>query len=148
MINKLLPEQISKFWLIIKYAIEESLSPIVGEHPDKMNRILSSCLSGLLEVWAVYDKESNKFEAIIVTQFLYDDASNTKNLLIYCLYGYTTISLGSWYRSLDAMIKYAKSNGCHSIVAYSANQDLIKIVKSYSANTDYTFISFELDKFV
>jgi hypothetical protein len=148
MITKLLPEQISIFWPIIKYAVEESLPPITGEHLDKMNRMLSAMLSGKLEVWAVYTKEDNKFEAILVTQFLYDEASNTKNLLLYCLYGYTIINLSSWNDSLEFISKYAKANGCHSLVAYSANQDLIKIVKSLGANTAYTFISFELNKIV
>lgn len=148
MITKLLPDQIAKFWPVIKYAIEESLPPITGGHLDRINRMLSAALSGKIEVWAVYNRSDNKFEAILITQFLYDDASNTKNLLLYCLYGYTTIGLNSWNDSLEYIAKYAKANGCHSIMAYSANQDLIKTAKSIGANTDYTFISFELSKIV
>ncbi len=148
MITKFLPEQISKFWPIIKYAVEESLPPITGEHPDKMNRMLSAMLSGKVEVWASYTKDDNKFEAILVTQFLYDDASNTKNLLLYCLYGYTNISLSSYRDALVFISKYAKSKGCHSLVAYSSNKDLVKFVSVLGANIDYTFISFELNKIV
>lgn len=148
MISKLLPDQISKFWPIIKYAIEQSLPPITSSHPDRTNRMLVAMLSGKLEVWVVYDKEDYKFEAIIVTQFLYDDDSGTKNLLLYCLFGYNTVSLGSWSEGLRHIAVYAKTNGCHSIVAYTANQDLVKIAESYGADVSYTFISFELDKIV
>lgn len=141
MINKLIPEQISTFWPIIKYAIEESLPPLAGEHPDKMNRMLAAMLSGKLDVWISYKKEDMKFEAVLVTQFLYDDASNTMNLLLYCLYGYSTIASDSWKEGLEAMYKYAKAKGCHSIIAYSANPDIIEKAKEYKADTSYTFIS-------
>jgi len=148
MLTCLLPDQISRFWPIIKYAVEESLPPIVGEHPDKMNRILSAMLSGSLEVWASYKKESNKFEAILVTQFLYDDASDTKNLLLYCLYGYDSINPDSWTEGFESLFKYAKSKGCHSIMAYSANRHLVELAKKYDGNVDYTFISLEINKIV
>ncbi|MBU2249633.1 MAG: hypothetical protein KKD77_22995 [Gammaproteobacteria bacterium] len=148
MLTKLLPDQISTFWPIIKYAVEESLPPIAGEHPDKMNRILSAMLSGLLEVWVSYKKPSNKFEAVVVTQFLYDDASNTKNLLLYCLYGYEQIDPSSWDEGWIVLSKYAKTKKCHSIMAYSANPYLVELAKTFGGNTDYTFISLALNKIV
>lgn len=148
MLTKLLPEQISTFWPILKYAVEESLPPIVGEHPDKMNRVLSSMLIGDLEVWASYKKESNKFEAIIVTQFLYDEPSHTKNLLIYCLYSYDKIGLDSWIEGKLALVKYAKSKGCSAIIAYSANPFIVEVSKKQGADTSYTFISIDVNKIV
>jgi len=94
MLTKLLPDQISNFWDIIKYSVEESLPPIVGDHPDKMNRILSSLLCGKSECWASYNRQGDntKFEGIVLTKMLYDDASDTRNLLIYCLYGYEEVN--------------------------------------------------------
>jgi len=148
MLTRLLPDQIAKFWPIIKYAVEESLPPIVGEHPDKMNRMLSAMLSGKLEVWASYKKPNNKFEAIVVTQFLYDEASNTRNFLLYCLYGYEQIDSASWTEGWIALAKYAKAKGCHSIMAYTANAHLIDLAKLYGGNTDYTFISLDLDRLI
>jgi hypothetical protein len=146
MLTKLLPDQISKFWPIIKYAVEESLPPTVGEHSDKMNRVLSAMLCGKLEVWALYKKKEDvvKFEAILVTQFLYDEASNTKNLLLYCLYGYSVISQDSWSEGFEALYKYAKAEGCGEIVAYSANDNVIDEAKSFGADTSFTFISFKI----
>jgi len=148
MLTKLLPDQISKFWPIIKYAVEESLPPNIGDHPDKMNRILSACLSGKLEVWVSYKRPDNKFEAVLVTQFLYDDASNVKNLLLYCVYGYTVINSNSWTEGFKVMWKYAKANKCQSIIAYSANPNIVELAKQYGGNTDYTFITIHLDETV
>jgi len=144
MLTKLLPDQISKFWPIIKYAVEESLPPTVGEHPDKMNRILSAALSGKLEVWASYEHPTNRFEAIVVTQFLYDDASNMKNLLLYCVYGYAKISESSWLEAWESMSKYAKAEGCKKIVCYTANPFIIQQAKLFGGDTSFTFVSFPL----
>lgn len=145
MLNRLLPEQISNFWNIIKYAIEESLPPTIGEHSDKMNRILSSALAGNIDVWASYEHgETNRFEGIVVTQFLIDEPSNTKSLLIYCLYGYEQVNKASWLQGLNAIAEYAKANGCSKVIGYTSSPYIVKIAKSLGADTNYTFISFSL----
>lgn len=147
-VTKLLPEQISAFWDVIKFAIEESLPPIVNDHPDKMNRILSAALRGTIDVWAEYTKEGEnvKFEGIALTQELYDEPSETKNLLIYCLYGYNPIDPGSWARTLVVIAKYAKENGYSQIVSYSSIPHIINLAKGLGGNTDFTFISFSVDE--
>ena len=147
MLTKLLPDQISTFWPVIKYAVEQSLPPTVGEHPDKMNRMLSAMLRGDLEVWASYQQPERKFEAIVVTQILYDDASNMKNLLLYCVYGYIKISDSSWIEAWEAMNKYAASLGCKKIVCYSSNPFIIQQAKLFGGDTSFTFISFPISSF-
>jgi len=149
MLTKLLPEQVSKFWPIIKYAIEESLPPIVGEHPDKMNRILSSALSGSTDVWASYERgDEAKFEGLILTRMTYDEASGTKGLLMYCLYGYTDVADNTWEEGLGILAKYAKSKGCSRIFAYTSMPYMINKAKELGADADYTFISWDLKKIV
>ena len=150
MLTRLTPEQISKFWDVIKYAVEDSLPPTVSDHPDKMNRILSSALSGKTDVWASYTKneKGNNFEGIGLTRILYDDASGTKSFLLYCMYGYNKIDESSWVPVFDKLTKYAKSKGCSRIVAYSSVPHIIKMSKMLGAETDYTFISFDLNKTV
>lgn len=150
MLIRLLPEQVSKFWNIIKYAIEQSLPPIAYEHPDKLNRILSAALSGKVEVWASYkkDQEENILEGIVITKILYDDASNTKNLLIYCLYGYEKVDSNSWLIGLTAIAKYAKSRKCNQIIAYSDLPYIINVAKYLGGETKYTFLSFDVNKSV
>jgi len=148
MLTQLLPDQISHFWDIIKYAIEQSLPPITHEHPDKMNRILSSLISGKAQCWASYNKSEKeiKFEGIVVTRFLYDDVSNTKNLLIYCLYGYQGVNKSSWLHGLRALTKYASANGCKKIIAYTDIPYIINIAQQLNGATSYTFLTFDIDK--
>ena len=151
MLTRLLPDQISKFWDIIKFAVEQSLPPLVGDLPDKMNRILSAALSGRVDVWASYtrdEEERTKINAILLTKFIYDDASDTRNLLLYCLYGYEEIKLQSWIDGLDKVSKYAKYHKCSQIVAYTSLTHLIELAEKLGGEADYTFISLNADKII
>ena len=146
MLTKLLPDQISKFWDVIKYAIEESLPPVVGEGPDKMNKILMSLLSDKAQCWASYtmDGERRKFEGIMITRVMYDDVSDTKNLLIYCFYGYDNIERASWLNGFRTLVKYASSRDCHRIVGYTDLPSVVKIAERFGGEARYAFVSVPL----
>ena len=149
MLTQLIPEQISNLWDIIKYAIEQSLPPNVVDSPDKINKILSACLSGKIQVWASYERgESNKFEGIMLTKFLYDDVTEQKNLLIYSVYGYSEISQDSWINGLKALTKFAISRNCSMIVAYSNVEKIIQVVNNLGGDSNWHFLSFDLSKLI
>lgn len=150
MMNRLTPEQVAKLWNIIKFAVENSLPPTAYDHPDRMNRILSSALSGKIEVWAAYDKseEENKFYGIVLTQIINEIVSDTKSLLIYCLYGYNAVDKDMWLEGLKTTVKYAKSRQCKQIVAYSKLDHIISIASSIGGDCSYRFISFDVDKLI
>ena len=143
-----MPDQIANFWDIIKYAVEESLPPIVGDHPDKMNRILASLLCGKTECWASYRKNNDGiiFEGICLTKIIYDDASDTRNLLLYTVYGYEKTIENTWMDAFLSVAKYAKAKKCSQIIAYSAVPYLIEKAKKYGGNTDFTLISFNIQE--
>ena len=146
MLVKLLPDQISRFWDIIRYAIEQSLPPIVGEHPNKMQNILMSALDGSIDVWASYTRseKSNKFEGVVLTEVLFDIPSRTKNLLIYCMYGYEEVSDQSWINGLLTLTKYAASKGCNQVVGYTDNSYIVELVNRLGGEAKSTFISFNV----
>ncbi len=143
MLTRLLPDQISQFWDVIKYAIEQSLPPIAGEGPDKMNKILTSLLSGRSDCWASYtvNGDQRRFEGIVITKITHDDVSDTKNLLIYCLYGYEMVDKSSWTSGFKSLVKYASSQGCHRIIGYTDVPFITKTVEKLGGETRYTFIS-------
>jgi len=149
MLVRLLPEQISSLWDIVKYAVEQSLPPVAYESPDKMNRVLSSLLAGKTQCWASYTRNPEvKFEGLVLTKMIYDDVSNTKNLLIYCLYGYEDVDDKSWFSGLNTLSKYAKSKGCAQVMAYTDRPGVVKLVKRLGGDTSFTFISFDVKKIV
>ena len=149
MLTKMLPDQISKFWDVISYAIEQSLPPTVAESPDKMNRILASLLSDKIQCWASYEKigDNRRFEGILLTQLLYDEASDTRSLLLYCAYGYDKVSNESWQSGFKTIYTWALSKGCKSIVSYTDIPYLIDLAKKFGGEAKYTFVRFSLSSF-
>jgi len=144
MLTQLIPDQVSKFWDVIKYGIEESLPPIVSEHPDRMNRILSSLLCYKIQCWVSYTRsDTTKFEGLVLTRVLYDDATDTRNLLIYCLYGYNETNAQTWTDGLLSLAKYAQSKRCNRIIAYSDVPYIVSLVEKLGGEAKYTFLSFD-----
>ena len=146
MITALLPEQIARYWDIIKYAVERSVPPIPGEHPDKLNRILSSALSGKIKVWVVRSHDKSKLESIILTEVLYDYVTDITSLLIYSVCSFETINRTTWPKTLSYIARYAKAKKIDRIVAYSSLKGIVDISKKLGADTSYTFISFDVSK--
>ena len=147
MLTKLLPDQIASFWNVIKYAIEDSIPPTATWTPNMTNKILSSLLCGKSHCWISYVKgEQRKLEGVVVTQVLYDDISDTRNLLIYCLCSYDGFRESSWSNGLKALVKFAASRNCKNIVAYTDVPNIIKMVKKLGGETNQTFISLPLLK--
>lgn len=149
LIVQMLPEQVSKFWDVIKFAVEESVPPIVGEHPDKMNNILSYILCGFIDVWASYTEDgkgNREFTSIVLTQEIYDEPSGTKNLLIYSIYGYNQIDSDSWKNLFTTAIKLAKEKKCSKLLAYSNVDKVIEMAKFFGGETDYTLLTFDVDE--
>lgn len=147
MLTKLLPDQISKHWDIIRYAVEQSLPPIVGGSPDRMKKILTSLLCGKAHCWASYivDGDVRTFEGIVITRIFYDDVSDTRNLLIYCLYGYEGVDKLSWTTGLKALVKFGRSKNCKRIIAYTDVPYIIELVNKLGGDTSYTFVSLPLN---
>jgi len=147
MINPLLPEKISHFRDVIKYAVEQSLPPTAGDHPDKMNRILGALLSGKLLCWASYqvDEDNRKLDGIIVTDIIYEQATDSRSLLIYSLYGYTEVSHETWLEGLQALLKYGRSKKCTKVVAYTTVPYMIDLTKKMGGNADWTYCSFDIN---
>ena len=148
MITVLLPEQISKHWDVIGYAIEQSLPPIASGNDERMNRALSSLLSGKSLCWVSHtNNESGKFlEAVFVTQIVVDSISSVKNLLLYSVYGFSKVDENSWAKGLELLTKYAKTKGCESIVAYTQNDKIKEIASKFGCDSSWAFLTFSIDK--
>lgn len=149
MLTKLLPDQIAKFWDIIKYALDESLPLIVIRNNDTMNNILASLLNGSLQCWVSYEKSEEKgtINGLIITTIAIDFASKTKNLLVYAAYAYKNNDLSVWKTGYETLAKWAKFRNCSNITAYSDNLRVIKLAKLLSGDVSQTFISIPIASF-
>uniref|UniRef100_A0A6M3JA18 N-acetyltransferase domain-containing protein n=1 Tax=viral metagenome TaxID=1070528 RepID=A0A6M3JA18_9ZZZZ len=140
MLLLLLPEQVSEHWDKIKLAVEKSLPPLVGEGPEKMNNILMSLLDGYLQCWLSFRDDGREGVGFVITSILSDRCSDTNSLLLYCIYGFKKTKGSDWIEGYEALRKFAKSRGCYRIVAYTKEENLIRIAERFGGDT-YTFIS-------
>jgi hypothetical protein len=147
MLVKMLPEQISQYWPIIKYAIEGSLPPIANESPEKMNNLLTALLSDQMQCWVSYREEGEEgkrvMEAILVTTIVGDYCSSIKSLMIYSLYGFS-INEEAWISGFETIRKWGKAQGCNRIIAYSDVPRVIEVAQQFGGEAKYTFISLPL----
>ena len=147
MMIRLIPEQVSKFWDIIKYALED-FPPASIEVRDAnwINNILISAMDGSIQVWASYDRleEGINFKGIVITSIEVDKFVKQKNLLIYYVYMFNSMSVANWTEGLDVVRKYAKSRKCSRVLAYSNIPEIINISKKLGGDVSTTFIAFDL----
>ena len=102
-----------------------------------------SLLSDRAQCWLSYirDGKKSRLEGMVITRIVYDDVSETKNLLIYCLYGYEKVRMTAWKEGLKSLVKYAVSRDCEKIIGYTDVPFIIKTVERLGGETNYTFVS-------
>ena len=149
MLVRLIPEQISQFWDMIKYALENS-PPISIEVRDEnwINSMLTQSMNGSIEIWAYYDKDGDsvRFKGFVITSFEIDKFVKQKSLLIYYVFTFRDIGMDAWIEGLKTLKKYAKSRRCSRVLAYSNVQNIINISKRLGGDVDTTFITFNLEE--
>lgn len=138
MITRLLPEDIAKYWGLLREGIMEALPPATGENPEKMSNIFSSLLAGGADCWLVTD--GKKVKGFAITTINEDLVSGTKNLLIYCLYGYGGMTGDGLVEGFEVISKYAKHRGCSGITAFTDVDLLIKIAEKFGGESKYKLI--------
>ncbi len=146
MLIRLASDQVARYWDFIKDGLEEALPPVVGMQPERMSNILTAIMVDEITVWlSVEETETaNEITGFIATSLNTDKPSGTKSLLLYAVYGVMTCTDKSWSEGLKAMKKYAKTEGCHRIVAYSDVPSIIKYVERIGGEAKYRLLSIPL----
>lgn len=145
MLAIVLPDKVAEYWEPLWQAIEESLPPAITEELGRSNRILESLLIGTMQCWIDFNQEQTEVYAVITTTITQDQASGTKNMLIYSL---TVVNpdyeARAWFDGTDVLRKFAKLHKCQNLTGYSKNPRIIKMVDKLGGNADYHFISIKV----
>lgn len=134
---KLMPDQISHYWDLIKTAIEES-SPEVSA--EGANVILENLLCDAMQCWLMLLKDGEEFrlQAVIVTTLFRDNFYQTMYLRLCCLYGFAPLSPELWQEGFEAMRDYAKSVGCSHMEAFTDRKGLPEMIeRQFGGRTNY-----------
>jgi len=141
MLVRLLPEQISVQWDMIKPAILESLH---SAHEEiNTNETLTSLLNSSSQCWVSIRRNDGRdvIEGLVITMVTKDLFGEGKNLLIYSIYGYDLSNREAWEGGFKTIAIFAKSEGCSRVIGYTSVSSIIKLVESLGGDTSQRFIS-------
>lgn len=151
MLVQMLKEQIAKNWALIAPAIENSLPPTADSNINRMTLILENLLKGEMQCWLIYpddikleDADKQSLLGVMVTTVVVDTGTLAKNLLIYSLYGFKVVDLSVYRDCLSTLRIAAREVGCSKIIAYTNVDGAAQLAKRLGANTDTTFVSFNV----
>lgn len=137
-IVKLLPEQISEQWDSIRYGIINAVAPIIDPTPEKIQDILCQLLRQDMQCWCVF--EGDDIYGHIVTSISIDINTKSRTLIVYSLFLFRKATPEMWEEGMSAIERFAASNKCNRVAAYTNNDLVISIAEKREYRTDYTYI--------
>ena len=147
MLVQLLPDQVAKYWEQIKFAVQSSFPPTTTAAEINLNKVLQSLLVGNLVAWASIDKESKKIVAIVTTTIMEDACADSRNLLIYSLFGLSDVGKQNWVDGYTTLMEYAKAKGCSKLVGFTKVEVIKKLAKHFGGDIENTLISIDVNNF-
>lgn len=142
MLVRVTPEQVSELWDFFAEVIEVSLPPVVAHTVQGMGRILYAVLAERLHVWYYDDDGDANF--VMTTTVWVDPITEVRSLLVYSFTAIYQVTPSIWEETLDGLRSHAKAMNCSSIVAFVANDTIVKFMERQGAKTDYTLIELEV----
>ena len=139
MLVKLMPDQVTNYWDILSYGIQQSLPPITYDSPKRLTRILESIMMEEMECWI--GTKDKTITGIIVTCEIYEKNSDVRDLLIYCLYGFDRLSPKLIKEGMHTLKEYAASKGLKRITAYSNVPSVIRLMKTFGSGEAWQYLT-------
>ena len=145
MLVRLLPDQVASNWDVIKVAVAESMPPTIIVSPEKLNNLFESLLIGGMVCWASMVGHTDEMEGLLITTVQEDKVSETRSLLIFSLYSFTNASTDlTWQEGLAKLMRFAITQRCDQIIAYTTNESIIKFVERVGGDASQRFITIPL----
>lgn len=140
MLIQLTPEQIASNWDFLKTCIVTNM-PMQRDHKQLDNNVLLALLGGSMQCWVEAnqtmqnDEPKTEIRAVVVTQILEDELSETNSLLIYSLVGLNNMfDFTSWRKGLLTLAQFGRLAGCSNILAYTGNESILTFMRRLGAN--------------
>lgn len=147
MLVRLTPDQVDKAWDVLAPMIAESLPPTEVYSGSGMVGILRSLLVEDMICWLYYgdDEETEKdpYTLVLTTEQL-NKHTDSKNLLIYALYGIQEMPRAWWLDGFKTLKKYAEGTNCKKITAYSNIPSIIKFWEKLGGSNEFRFLTMEV----
>jgi len=144
MLLRMLPEQISKQWDLVRAAIEAANPPDVVLPEHKMTNMLSMLLNGDMQCWVLVGDEVRTDVYAIVTTLTYDDPFGEKQLFVYSLYAYKRPSRELWMDLINTLKRWGESLGCSNVTAYVRNKSEIRLIERIGGDVETVLVRIPL----
>jgi len=131
MFIKLLPEQLVKFWDMIRFAIAETFMPRNSCTNAHLQAILTSLLSGKMQCWMAFEKAEGerKFIGFIITRIGEEPAIKERCLYVDSIYAFDKVPESVLFRGQKILESFAVKNNCKSIVALTESESIVKLAE-------------------
>lgn len=138
---RLQPEQISRHWPLIRWAVQVSMPPTTKETDQFFVKTLMALLAGRMQCWICIDSvTSSKLKSMVITELITNPLSGEKCLILSSGASFEPVELKDWRKGFLSLVKFAKANRCSSIAAYTVNKDLLDMFKRLGMSTEYTYV--------
>jgi hypothetical protein len=130
-IIKLLPEQVVKFWDMLRFAIAETFIPRNSCTNQHLQAILANLLASKAQCWMVFDRtdDGRKFIGFMVTRIGEDPAIKERCLFIDSVYAFQKVPEDLLTQSNLTLEKFAKQNNCKSIATMTESARIVKLAE-------------------
>jgi hypothetical protein len=139
----LTPDQVPKFWEAIKFAVVNVEMIDEAIRGSYLNRLLYLLLSSKAQCF-VRLSNNRKLQMIGLTSIEVDPATDDKTLFAYALYSFERVSDDEWRKDFDALVQWAKANGCKSISTWSNNERAIYLLENVGMTERYRMFKFDI----
>lgn len=118
---RLLSIQISKYWELIKYALNQVER--FGSDEESLgayNRIFAALLNDKAQCFIMWDN-NKEVKSLAVTEILEDFITTRRILNIRCLYAFKNTSNDDWREGFNVIKELASNSNCKKIVFQTSN---------------------------
>lgn len=136
---KLLPEQLVKFWDMIRFAIAETFIPRESCTNEHLQAILTNLLSGKAQCWMGFKMVDGerKFVGFIITRIGIEEAIKEKVLFIDSVYAYESTTEELIKESMQTMEKFAIANECKTLASITESDRILHLAQRAGFKSRY-----------
>lgn len=145
MLVKLLPEQISRYWEYIKWALMHTL-PEGNRIPVDLNTVLEGLLSDAMQCWWFVQSTENDYKvlALVITTIFEDNTLKKKHLRLFAVYGFDDLPMDAFQSGFYTLSKYAQGKGCQYIDAFTDVPYVAELCKKFGGDASMTYLKLEV----
>ena len=136
------PYDVVKVWDLFRYGLMQSVPGLNNTSAESMQAILVNLINQKAQGWVLIDDE--EITTIVVTYIEHDKMTGNKYLFGYAMFNYRPVGREGWELLSTALDKFARGNGCGSIVFYTNVPDLKQGAEMFGFKATNTILEREV----